>query len=362
MLIDAAVIDAAGGPFVPRQLEIDACRADEVLVRVVGVGICHTDLVMRDGILPTEFPIVLGHEGAGVVEAVGVGVRAVQPGDHVVLSFYSCGDCRPCRSAAPAYCAQFITGNFSGGRVSGGSAYSGITGHFFQQSAFASHALANIRNIVKVRRDAPLAVLGPLGCGIQTGAGAVINALNCPAGSTIAIFGAGSVGLSAVLAARLVGCARIIAIDKLSKRLDLARDLGATDVVEADDHVLDAIKHIFPDGVDFSIEATGQPSVFRQAIDAVAPLGTCGLVGLAPPGTETPLDMWNLLSGRRVIGITEGSAVPQTFIPMLIDLFMDGRFSFDRMIRRYPFSKIGEAVDDMMSGATVKAVLDVGVQ
>ena len=228
----AAVLRSSDAPFRIERVNIEAPRSDEVLVRLAATGICHTDMVMRDQALPTPLPVVLGHEGAGIVEAVGADVTHVRPGDHEVLAFNSCGHCASCDDHAPAYCVEFAPRNFMGSRPDGTSPLSGegglIHANIFGQSSFATHAIARDRNTVKVSSDAPLERLGPLGCGIMTGAGAVMNALRVRAGSTIAIFGTGAVGLSAIMAAKAVGAATIIAIDINESRLDLARELGAT--------------------------------------------------------------------------------------------------------------------------------------
>jgi aryl-alcohol dehydrogenase len=199
--VKAAVVREKSGPFTIDELELSAPRSDEVLVRIVGVGICHTDLVCRDQYFPVPLPCVLGHEGSGVVEQIGSDVAGLAPGDHVVLSYASCGVCSSCLQGLPSYCLDLYAHNFLGTRPDGSTALSQdgrpIHGHFFSQSSFATCAVAHARNTVKV----------PLGCGIQTGAGAVMNSLKPQAGSSIAVFGAGSVGLSAVVAARLVGCA-----------------------------------------------------------------------------------------------------------------------------------------------------------
>src|SRR5580693_4370229 len=207
----AAVVREKGGRFALERVCLDEPRPDEVLVRIRGVGMCHTDLVARDQYFPVPLPAVLGHEGAGVVEAVGSAVTKVAPGDHVVLSFASCGACANCRQGAYAYCDDLYGRNFSGARPDGSRTCCDADGHriggsFFSQSSFATRALATERNVVKIPSDVPVELMGPLGCGIQTGAGAVMNALRPKAGESIAIFGAGSVGMAAALAARVVGC------------------------------------------------------------------------------------------------------------------------------------------------------------
>src|SRR3974390_2208688 len=217
MMITAAVVRTKAGPFTLEEIELEEPRADEVLVRNVASGICHSDLNCRNQSFPIPLPTVLGHEGSGVVEKVGSSVTKVQPGDHVVMSYMYCSKCHPCMTANYGYCHDFFGGNFSGGRPDGSTTMRKgdevIHGNFFNQSSFATYSLASERNVVKVRKDVDLALLGPLGCGIQTGAGGVINSLHPKAGAAIAIFGTGSVGLSAILGAVVCGCTVIIAVD-----------------------------------------------------------------------------------------------------------------------------------------------------
>jgi aryl-alcohol dehydrogenase len=307
---------------------------------------------------------VLGHEGAGVVERTGPLVSKVAPGDHVVLTFASCGQCAPCREGRPAYCREFGLRNFAGLRPGGGATLHGhdgseLCGCFFGQSSFAGHAMASERNVVKIPADIPLDIMGPLGCSIQTGAGAVLNALRPPAGSSIAIFGAGPVGMAAILAARVANCTRIIAVDLKQDRLDLALELGATDAINAADmDPVTAIRAFSNDeGVAFSIECTGVPRVVRQAVESVRITGTCGLVGTAPMGAETSLDINSLVLGRTVRGIVEGDSLPDLFIPQLIELWRQGLFPFDRLITFYRLDEINKAVEDVGRGHVLKPVL-----
>jgi aryl-alcohol dehydrogenase len=360
--VTAAVVRAKGGPWSLETLDLDEPRDDEVLVRVVGVGICHTDLSIRDQYLPLRLPIVLGHEGAGVVERVGPRVKGLEPGDHVVLAPLSCGACGNCQSGLQVYCEQFLPLNIGLRRTDGSATFCGdakVRGAFFGQSSFATMALAHERNAVKVPRDVPLELLGPLGCGIQAGAGTIVNVLRPKAGATLAVFGAGSVGLSAIMAARLTGCTTIVAVDLVEHRLQLARELGATLAVNnsAGDTV-DAIRQATGGrGVDYAIDATAVPAVIRQAFESLATPGTCAVLGLARQGTEVSLDINTLSNGRTVRGVTEGESVPKTFIPALVELWRQGRFPFDRLIRTYDFADINQAAADMASGATLKPVL-----
>ncbi len=363
MEIQAALLRRQGEPFSLETVELEPPRANEVLVRIAGVGLCHTDIKLQHGYRPLPLPIVLGHEGAGVVEAIGSGVQKVQPGDHVVLTFNSCGLCPACQSGQPAYCDQVVSLSFGGSRPDGTSPLrqgeTVVHGYFFGQSSFATHALATERNVVPVRRDAPLERLGPLGCAVQTGAGAVLNSLDVPVGSSLAVFGVGSVGLSAVLGGVLAGCGPLIAIDRLPQRLDVARELGATHGIHAgeDDDLAGAIRDIVPGGVAFALETTGQPQVLRQAMASLAMRGVCGLVGGAPAGVEVALPMGTILFGRALQGIIQGDSVPDLFIPQLVDAYMAGRFPFDRLLSYFPLDAINEAAEAARSGQVIKPIL-----
>lgn len=362
--LTAAVVRGKGEPFQIEQGTIGAPAPREVLVRVVAVGVCHTDIIIRDQYYPSPLPAVLGHEGSGVVEAIGSNVAGVSVGDHVVMSFMSCGTCRPCQSGHPGHCGSFFELNFGGGRADGSSASCDAHGHalhdhFFGQSSFGTYAIAHERNVVKVDKDAPLELLGPLGCGIQTGAGAVLSALAVKPGSSFAAFGSGAVGLSAVMAARVAGATTIIAVDVTSSRLALALELGATHVVNSREvDPVAAIREITGGGVDYTLESSGRPEVLRQAVDCLGIMGTCGIVGAPPLGTEAAIDVnMVMVPGKRIMGIVEGDVVPQIFIPQLIALYQQGRFPFDRLVAFYDFADINQAVADSESGKTIKPIL-----
>ncbi len=363
MEIKAAVVFEQSGEFKIEPLVISEPNDDEVLVRIVGVGICHTDLAARDMYLPIPPPpSVFGHEGAGVVEKVGSRVTKVKPGDHVVLAWDYCGACTACKLGKELYCLNFFLHNFHGARPDGTTTLRKgdqvIHGSFFCQSSFADFALANERNVVKVRDDVPLEILGPMGCGVMTGAGAVMNTLQARPGSSIAVFGAGTVGMSAIIAALVCGCTTIIAVDINSDRLEMAKELGATHTVNASkENPVEAILDMTGGGPHFSLECVGNPAVFRQAVDILPRLGVCGLIGVVPPGTEVSLDMDLIMNGRTVTGILGGDAIPDLFIPRLIELYGQGRFPFDRLITFYPFDDINKAVEDMEKGRVIKPVL-----
>jgi len=362
MKIKAAVVREKSGPFRIEEIDLDEPRNDEVLVRMVASGLCHTDLVARDQYLPVPLPAVLGHEGSGVVEKVGAGVKKVEPGDHVVMSYVSCGACQACKQGVPTHCPDFFPLNFNCTRADGSLTMrkggEPIHGCLFGQSSFGTYALAMERNVVKVRKDVPLENLGPLGCGIQTGAGGVMNSLKVRPASSIAIFGSGSVGMSAIMAAVVSGCTTIIAVDINEERLKTARDVGATHTLHSgqSDPVRE-IREITGVGVDYSLECTGIPAVFRQAVDSIKIGGACGLIGAAPAGAEVNLDMQGILNGRTILGVVEGDSVPDVFIPQLIELYRQGRFPFDRMMTFYPFEQINAAAEDSEKGRAIKAVL-----
>ncbi|HKR89624.1 MAG TPA: NAD(P)-dependent alcohol dehydrogenase [Phenylobacterium sp.] len=360
----AAVAREPNGPFSLEHLTLAAPEADEVLVRVAGVGVCHTDLVARDQIIPVPLPAVLGHEGAGVVERVGRNVTAVQPGDRVVLSFLYCESCRPCSEHAYPYCDHFGVLNFSGRRSDGRTALRSEAGpvhsHFFGQSSFATFALAHRRNVVKVESELPIELLGPLGCGVQTGAGAVLRSLDCQPGSSIAIFGAGAVGMSAVMAAKVRRCNPVIVIEPVAARRTLALELGATHAVDpAEGDVGEAIRRIVRDGVRYSLDLSGVPSVIETAITSLAKRGVCALTGSPQKPGETFAIRSGLFvtMGAKVVGVMEGDSDPHEFIPELLALQAAGSFPFERMIRTYQLSEINEAVADHKSGKVVKPVL-----
>lgn len=353
--IRAAVLRKKGGPLKIETLELEGPRDEEVLVRLVATGICHTDIDFCDDWDGAADPVVLGHEGAGVVEQVGKSVKSVTRGHHVVLSYQSCGRCRQCRKRRSAGCEHFYEANFGFQRLDGSNALqrSGVRGHFFGQSSFASHSLATERNLVKVPKGLPLELLAPLGCGMQTGAGTVMNSLKVSKGASIAIFGTGAVGLAAVMASRIVGAEPIIGVDLNPIRLELALELGATHTIDnRHDDVRSRIADITGSGVDYVLEITGNPNMHRLAINVLKPHGTVALLTGAS-GTDS------LPAGRKTLGIIQGDAVPQRFIPKLIALYQARQFPFDRLVKFYDFSRINQAIGDAKRGDTIKAVLRI---
>jgi aryl-alcohol dehydrogenase len=368
--ITAAVVEQSGGPFEIQQLELDTELGPlDVLVEVVATGLCQTDVHVRNQELPVPLPLVLGHEGAGIVREVGVGVVSVAPGDHVVMSFLSCGHCAPCLTGSPSYCEHMFELNFGGSRPDGTTALhrgSGadrreVHGHFFGQSSFATYSVASERNVVKIDDDLPFELAAPLGCGLQTGAGTVLNTLKVRAGTSIAIFGAGAVGLAAVMAARIAGATTIIGVDINPARLALATELGATHTLNArEEDVQQRIAEIAGTGVDYVVELTARPEMLSLGVQVLAALGTVAQVGGPPAGTQASVDVVSMLSGgRSVRGVSQGDSVPQLFIPKLIEMYRAGVFPFDRLISLYDFDQINDAVADTQSGKAIKPVLRV---
>lgn len=362
--IRAAVVERAGAPFVLRDLTLDAPRDDEILVKIVGVGLCHTDIVAQAGAFGYAGAAVLGHEGAGIVERVGGAVTGFAPGDRVAISFRSCGHCAQCGAGYPSYCQTMPQLNYAGVRPDGSAAIhdgaAPVASNFFGQSSFASHALTYARNLVHVPDDFPLELAGPLGCGVQTGAGAIMRSMACEAGSALVITGGGSVGLSAVMGAAIRGCAAIIVVEPHAERRALAREFGATHVIDplAEADLAAAIRAILPEGAGYALDTTGRPDTLRSVLASLAPRGLLGLVGIAAPGTALPAEVNALMTfGHRIMGIIEGDSDPATFIPELMDHHRAGRLPFDRMISTYPLSRINDAARDQHDGRCIKAVL-----
>lgn len=360
----AAVVEGTGAEFELTDVVLDAPRKDEVLVRMVATGLCHSDLHVQAGKIPFPLPGVIGHEGAGIVEQVGSSVTKVRPGDKVLLSFTSCERCTSCRNGHPAYCDTWLPRNVTGGARPDGS--SPITlddlpigGHFFGQSSFAEAAIVDARSVVKVDAEADLTVLAPLGCGIQTGVGAVWNVLAPKPGESLAVFGAGAVGLSAIMAAAALPSGDIIAIDRLPSRLELARELGARHTINtAEVDPATALAEITGGhGVDNAIDTTGNPSLLRTAVDALRTGGACAVVGVAPPGVDVSLDMHDLLLGKRVLGVTLGDGEPETLLPQLVEMHRQGKLPLEKMIKHYKFEDLNTAAHEMHDGSTIKPVV-----
>ena len=361
----AAVLNEPMTPFSIEDVELAQLKDNEVLVKMVATGLCHTDLGVWAGGIPFPLPGVIGHEGAGIVEEVGSAVTSVKKGDHVVMSYTSCGGCGNCEADLPSYCETWLPRNLVGGnRIEDGSPTitrdgKAIGGHFFAQSSFAEHAIAEERNVVVVDRDVDLKAIAPLGCGVMTGFGSVWNTMNAKPGDRIAIFGAGAVGLSALIAAHLRKPLALIAVDVVDERLALARSLGATHVINGkSDNVAEQIMELTGGaGLTGALDTTGVPSVARSAVDALGAKGHLVVAAAPPTGTEIPVDFQGILPGKNISGVTMGGVDPKAFIPELVALVKSGELPLDRLTKQYRLETINEAVKDMHEGRTVKPVI-----
>ncbi|TMJ27708.1 MAG: NAD(P)-dependent alcohol dehydrogenase [Alphaproteobacteria bacterium] len=363
MQITAALARERFGPFSIERLTLCEPRADELLVKIVASGMCQTDQHGRDGYYNTPLPAVFGHEGAGVVEAVGNAVTRFAPGDHVVISFPWCGTCANCKRRMESHCLNNFALKMHGTRPDGSTLMSRdgepVYSAFFQQSSLATYAIANERYAVNVRKDAPLELLGPFACSGQTGAGAVLNSMAPEPGDAFAVFGVGAVGLSALMAAKIAGCDPIIAVDIHDRRLALARELGATHALNNSSQrdAVAEIRKITGHGTRFSLETSAQPAVLRQAVDALMPAGTCVLLGSARAGTQVSLEMPFLQFGRTVRGVIQGESHPSELIPKLVDFLMQGVLPIEKMVTFYPLAEINRAARESNDGTSIKPVL-----
>ncbi|OZE95459.1 NAD(P)-dependent alcohol dehydrogenase [Rhodococcoides fascians] len=362
--VTAAVARSTGEPLTIESLQLDELRPNEVRVRIVASGVCHTDAIVRDGIYPTPLPAVLGHEGAGVVEGIGSDITTVEVGDHVVLSAAYCGKCVQCRSGRVAYCENLFAEDFGGARHDGSTSLSdgngAVSSHFFGQSAFSTYANVVETSVIKVDKKAPLETIAPLGCGLQTGAGAILNDLRPAPGTSIAVFGTGAVGSAAIMAAQIAGCTTIVAVDLHDSRLELAETIGATHTINGRtaDVVAELDKITGGKGLDFALDTTAVPAVLQQAAASLGIGGTVALVGAAAPGTDVTFEIGaSLVKGWTFKTIIQGSSVPQQFIPRLVLLWEQGRFPFDKLIKNYELDDINTAFADSENGSTIKPVV-----
>ncbi|KAH6651346.1 chaperonin 10-like protein [Chaetomium tenue] len=370
----ALVVPELNGKFELREVQLNEMQPDEVLVEIHASGLCHTDLSFATGVLPCEPNAVLGHEGAGVVLAAGSAVQHVSAGDKVLLSFSHCETCAACTSGHPAYCHGFNARNFGGRRPDGtpslfaaasgggeGKTGKGLFSAFFGQSSFARHTLAHRSTVVRVPLETDLALYAPLGCGMQTGAGAILNSLGVKPGSSVAVFGVGSVGMAAVMAAaKIAGAGVVVAVDLQQSRLELAMKLGATHaVLGSEKDVVGRMREICPPlGVDYAVDCTGVPAVIRTMIDSLGTRGRGATVGAPGFGKCVSVDvMEHLTYGKEYVGCVEGDSLPEKFIPYLMDVHKKGQFPLEEFVRYYDFEDHEKAIEDTHSGKVIKAVL-----
>lgn len=357
----AAVLEKVGGPLQVGEVELQPPGADEVLVRIEASGVCHSDWNAVTGASPARLPAVLGHEGAGVVEELGPGVAGVGVGDHVGLSWLpACGRCRPCQQGRPSLCEQATT-QMDAGALPTGSVRLSRTGapvhHYSYLSTFAQHAVVAARSCIRLDPGTDLDVAALVGCGVMTGVGAAVNRARVTPGSSVAVFGAGGVGLSVVMGARLAGAATIIVIEPVASKRELALEVGAT--ATAGEANLEAILDLAPGGVDYAFEAAGVPTLAELAFAVTRPGGTIVAVGIPPAGASVRLPGPELVRQEKVVtGAFYGSARPALDMPMLLGLYADGRLPLDRLVtRHYPLARVNQAFDDMNAGLVARGVL-----
>ena len=364
MKIQAAVFRRPHQPFSIETLELAPPRADEVLVKVAAAGVCHSDWHLMTGASRHPTPVVPGHEGAGVVVRVGEGVRDLQPGDHVALNWSpACGSCFYCDRGRPSLCSTFVDRIWAGVLLDGETRLSRgaeTVYHFSSLACFADHTVVPKQSCVKMDRDIPMQVAALIGCAVTTGVGAVLNTARVEAGSSIAVFGAGGVGLSVVLGARLAGAARIIAVDRVPAKLKTARALGATDVVVADANANDRIRAWTEGrGADYVFEAVGIPEVQQQCLDAARPGGMVVLAGLAPMGSQTNLSGALITRQEKTVcGSYYGSADTQRDFPRYAALYKQGKLDLDGLISKtYSLEDINQAYADLIEGRLARGLI-----
>lgn len=364
MQISAALMSETNRPLETVVLELDSPRNGEVLVRLAATGVCASDAHTHSGRIPSPSPCVLGHEGAGVVEAVGAGVSHVEVGDHVALSWMpSCGTCRHCVMGRPVLCTAAAPAMFAGTLLDGSVRlhHNGEpVSHYSFLSTFATHTVVPGSSAIRIDRDVPLAVASLVGCGILTGYGAVVNRARVRPGSSVAVFGAGGVGLSAVMAAQICGAEQIIVIDPVAEKLDEAMGFGATHGLSPAEGLPSRIKELTDGfGVDYAIDAAGGPNILEQAFEATIAGGTIVCVGIPGPGSRPSLPGPELVRDEKIVtGSLYGSSRPSVDIPSILRQYMAGRLPLDRMISKtYRLDQINTAFDDMNAGRLKRGVV-----
>lgn len=357
-----AALTYGDGVFEIEQVELGEMGPTEVLLEIKAVGICHTDIAASKGIYPFEMPAILGHEGAGIVMEAGEESHGFQPGDHVIVSYASCGECPRCKEQKPYICKDFYRLNVKGLDSSGSKKIKKSDGtmvsNFFGQSSFSEYIIADVKNLIKVPKDIPLELLGPLACGIQTGMGVVLEKMKPAMESSIIIFGCGTVGLSAIIAAKIQGCHPIIAVDVNEAKLEFAKAFGATHSINSKDrNVQEEVRNITEYGCEYAIESTGIPAILQETINALSIPGTCAVLSATNSNTEVNLLYKALQSERTIMGSVMGSVNPQEFVPKMIDYYRQGILPLEKLITYYDFKDVNQAVEDIEAGAVIKAVL-----
>lgn len=356
----AAVLDRPDAGFALGEIMLDSLRPDEIRVKIEACGVCHTDAVCRH-FIPT--PSVLGHEGVGIIEEVGANVRDLEPGQRVVLCYPFCGGCEACLKDEPFFCTHNAALSFSGRRLDGSPTAwrngEALSAAFFQQSSFAHHAIAPARSAVLAPEDLDPAILAALPCGVSTGVGSMINAFALKPADRILIFGAGAVGLSAVLGAKIAGAAEIVICDLNQHRLALAAEFGATQTIRADDpDASEMLKSIAPTGFGYVFDTSSAHNAWTMAMENLASGGLFGFVAVPQPMDEysfRPIEL--MYRAGRMQAVIQGSSVSRTLLPKLLQWRREGRLPVDRMIETFKFKSINEAFEASVRGQVVKPVL-----
>ena len=364
MKVKAAVLFKPESRFEIHDLELQAPKASEVLVRIAAAGVCHSDWHLVTGATKHPMPVVAGHEGAGVVEAVGEGVTSIRPGDHVVLSWTpDCGHCFYCLRGKPNLCETFV-GPIWAGTMLDGTPRLSLDGkpvyHFCGLATFATHAVVPEQSCVAVRKDVPLTVAALVGCAVATGVGAAMYTASVRPGDSVVVFGCGGVGLSILQGAKLCGAQTLIAVDRNSAKLALSRQFGATHAFLADGKVIDEVRNVTGGrGVEHAFEAVGLPQVQETALEAVRPGGTLTLAGLSAMGTGTNLPGAVITRQEKTVkGSYYGSVHPRRDFPAFIELYASGRLDLERLIsKQYSLDQINDAYADMLTGEGARGVI-----
>jgi NDMA-dependent alcohol dehydrogenase len=361
----AAVLRGVNQALTVEDVDLADPSGGEVLVRIEASGVCHSDWNVIAGVTPNPFPVVLGHEGAGIVEETGAGVGSVAPGDHVVLSWLpGCGHCALCREGRPNLCETSFSAMLEG-TLPDGTTRLAQNGsplyHYSFLSTFAERCVVPEESCVKIRPDASLDVAALVGCAVMTGVGAAINRAKVEPGSSVLVFGAGGVGLSAVLGAKLAGARTIIAVDPVPFKRELALELGATSTVDpGEEDPAEAVRGITGGrGADYAFEAAGIPALVTAAYDAVRRGGTVVSIGIAPEDADVSIPASRLPREEKIVtGSFYGSCRPHTDMPRILDLYMDGRLDLDRLVSKtFALEEINEAFDAMNAGEVARAVI-----
>ena len=353
------VIFDGKSPQVVDDLEVREPGVGEVLVRVAAAGLCHSDLSVIDGTIPFPVPVVLGHEGAGTVEAVGAGVTHVQPGDHVALStLANCGTCRECGRGRPTMCRKAI--GYPGKPFTRTTQPGAPLYNFASTSVFAERTVVKAVQVVRIDPDIPFTSAALIGCGVLTGVGAVLNRARVGLGDTVAVIGCGGIGLNVIQGARLAGAARIVAVDAVAEKEQLARTFGATDFVDARAvaSTVEAVRALLPEGVDHAFECVGSTALIRQAIDLLDRHGQAVLLGVPPADAEADFRVADMYLDKSVLGCRYGSSRPQVDIALYADLYRSGRLLLDELVTAtYPVEEFEAAAEATHGGRVARAVL-----